>query len=69
MTKKGRLTISRARREWPVLDKPEHISIELTDDGFKMLFQAEITIADFARVVTGIRDVPCDYKVWDRTEV
>ena len=64
MTKKGKLTIF---REWG--RKSEHISIELTDDGFKMLFLAEIPLADFARAVTGLGAIPCDYKVWDRTEV
>ena len=67
MTEKGKLTISRVTTNMP--DEFGHISIELTDDGFKMLFRAEITLADFARLLTGLGEIPCNYKVWDRTEV
>ena len=66
MTKKGKLTIFRGAIN---TDESECINLELTDDGFKMLFQAEINLADFARVITGEASIPCDYKVWDRTEV
>jgi len=66
MTEKGKLTISRGATN---TDESECIRLELMDDGWKMLFLAKITTADFARAITGARDVPCDYKVWDRTEV
>ena len=64
MTKKGKLTISRVPT-----DSYEYINLELTDDGFRMLFRAEITLADFARLLTGLGEIPCNYKVWDRTEL
>jgi len=64
MTKKGKLTISREKSR-----KFEIVNLELTDDRFRMLFRAEITLADFASAITGMGMVPCDYKVWDRTEV
>jgi len=66
MTKKGKLTIFRGTTN---TDESECINLELTDGEFKMLFLAEVTLADFARAVTGGGMVPCDYKVWDRTEV
>jgi len=66
MTKKGKLTISRGTTN---IDESECINLELTDDGFKILFLAEITLTDFARALTGLGARPCDYKVWDRTEV
>ena len=66
MTKKGKLTIFRGAIN---TDESKCISLELTDDGFKMLFLVEMTLADFARAVTGLGAIPCDYKVWDRTEV
>jgi len=65
MTKKGKLTISRGMTN---IDESECINLELTDDGFKMLFLAEITLADFARALTGVSFIPCDYKVWDRSD-
>ena len=65
MTEKGKLTISRVTST----DEPEYINLELTDSGWKMLFQVEIPLADFASAITGAGAIPCDYKVWDRTEV
>jgi len=65
MTEKGKLTISRMT----TTDKPDYISIELTDDRFKMLFEVKITLADFVRAITVAPPIPCYYKVWDRTEV
>ena len=67
MTEKGRLTISKVTTN-NKLDS-EHISIELTDDGFKMLFEVKMSLADFAKAITVAPPIPCDYKVWDRTEV
>ena len=66
MTKKGKLMIFRGTTN---IDESECIYLELTDGEFRMLFQAEITLADFASAITGMGMVPCDYKVWDRTEV
>ena len=66
MTKKGKLTISRGTTN---TDESECIYLELTDGEFRMLFLAEITLADFARAITGVASIPCDYKVWDRTKV
>jgi len=66
MTKKGKLTISRGTTN---IDESECINLELTDDEFRMLFLAEITLADFASAITGLGARPCYYKVWDRTEV
>uniref|UniRef100_A0A6H1ZEL7 Uncharacterized protein n=1 Tax=viral metagenome TaxID=1070528 RepID=A0A6H1ZEL7_9ZZZZ len=66
MTKKGKLTISRGTTN---TDESECINLELTDGEFRMLFLAEVTLTDFARALTGLGDVPCDYKVWDQAEV
>ena len=66
MTKKGKLTISRGTTN---TDESECINLELTDDGFKMLFRVEMAFVDFARAITGLGAMSCDYEVWDRTEV
>jgi len=66
MTKKGKLTISRGMTN---TDESECINLELTDGEFKMLFLAEVTLADFASAITGLGARPCYYKVWDQAEV
>ena len=61
---KGKLTISRRTNNVP--GESGYINLELTDAGFKVLFHAETTFADFAKAITGMAFIPCDYKVWDR---
>ena len=63
---KGKLMISRVMTNTDNLD---FISIRLADDGYKMLFQIKVMAADFARAITGLEVRPCDYKVFDRTEI
>ena len=63
---KGKLMISRVMTNTDNLD---FISIGLADDGYKMLFQIKVAADDFASAITGVGAIPCDYKVWDRTEV